>query len=384
MSVRKDKNGAWMFVIDGPRSADGSRRQIVRRGFRTKKLATDAEDTARADAKQGLLPIQSNRTLKEYLETWIKDWAAANVSQRTREGYELLCGTYINPALGQVRLDYLTSIHIERFMRDLQTRPGARNPMGLSARTALHVYRCLHGALEQAVRWRLIPSNPASLVRPPRPARPSRSPLSAEEIERAIAAAAAYDRPRGTDYLMIVTVAIATGMRRCEICALHWQDVDDERGVIQVRQSVEVCRGQLALKAPKNGRPRGVRIGEGLCDMFRRRRPAPGMAVSDLVFCKEDGGIIHPDMITRAWEKIRALAGVTLHFHDLRHTQASLLGEHVEMKVISDRLGHSTIGITADLYTHLSTNAQAPAALLVDQVLTPIVERAEKGRNRVT
>jgi integrase len=254
----------------------------------------------------------------------------------------------------------------------------------LSAQTVLHHHRVLRQALHQAVRWQLLMRNPADAVDPPRPRRREMQALDDDQIAQLL------DAAKGGNHFMPVLIAVTTGLRRGEILALRWQDVDLNKGTLAVRQSLEQTkRFGLRFKEAKTQRSRRVvALPSLLVDALRKHRReqakhrwALGAAYQDhgLVCPADDGAPQSPDALSAAFPHLVSRAGVPrVRFHDQRYTHATqLLNEGIHPKVVSERLGHSNIGITLDTYSHVLPGMQEEAAQRVDAAL-----RAALGKRK--
>jgi integrase len=180
-----------------------------------------------------------------------------------------------------------------------------------------------------------------------------------------------------------VILAVTTGLRRGELLGLRWQDVDLDGGKLAVRQSLEQTRAGLAFKQPKTQKGRRtVTLPPMTLEALRRHKAeqarerlllGPAYADHGLVLAQADGRPLNPDEVTRAFKRLVKKVGIrSLSLHKLRHTHATLLlGANVHPKVVSERLGHATVGITLDTYSHVLPNLQEEAARKIDALLAP-------------
>jgi integrase len=229
----------------------------------------------------------------------------------------------------------------------------------------------------------MIGRNPADAVEAPRKRSTEMQTLDVPSIGRLLEAA------EGTQQYVPVLLAVTTGMRRGEIFALKWDNVDLRSGKLFVRHSLEKSKDGLRFKEPKTPRAkRCIALPAFVVEALKRHkrllaqhRLAIGPAYCDLgIVCpREDGKPRHPDTFSTAFCVLRAKVGLpTLRFHDLRHTHASqLLAEGVHPKVVSERLGHSTINLTLDTYSHVMPGMQEDAARKIDQALRHAVETSK-------
>jgi integrase len=375
--IRKRGN-KWCFVIDiGCDPKTGKRRQKWFSGFSTKKEAERAMAAKIHELNQGIFVEPAKITLEEFLKRWLEDYARINCAPRTFEGYEYIIREHLIPAIGKITLDKLKPMHIQNYYSYKLTKGRKDGSGGLSARSVYHHHRVLHEALEYAVRWQVIAINPVKAVAPPRPQRQQINVLSREEVHQLLAAA------KGTKFYDPIFFAINTGMRRGEIFAVRWSDVDFEKQIISVRQTLQRIKGKgLVIRntTKTDGSRRSIAVSKSVISMLKqikKKQETEKIAFesayqdNDLVFCNPDGTPFNIDYFSREFGRlIRRNNLPPVRFHDLRHTHATLLlqqGEHP--KVVSERLGHSTITITMDLYSHVMPNMQKEAAQKLDDFL---------------
>lgn len=354
------------------------------RSFTVHGTKKDAERELRRVLREldtGSYVEPSKLTVEQYLERWLSDYASLHVSGRTLERYQGIIRAHLIPGLGKRPLSKLQPLDIQKHYAE-SLRDGRKDGKGgLSAQTVLHHHRVLHEALEQAVKWQLLARNPADAVEPPRPRRQEMQVL--DEAQAAMLLKATRESPL---YIPIL-LALTTGMRRGEILGLRWKDVDLNRGVLAVRRAAEVSGRKVSYKEPKTARSRRVVTLLGLTvDELRRHKREQaenklfyGPAYEDhgLVCCHDDGRPFHPDRVSYNFAAlIRRLDLPRIRFHDLRHTHATLLlAQGVHPKVVSERLGHSTIGLTMDTYSHVLPVLQEEAASKLDSTLRDALKK---------
>ena len=302
----------------------------------------------------------SKVTLGEYLERWLTEEAGVRVRPRTLEGYEGHLRRYVIPRIGSVKLSALSA----RQVRSLESgllRGGGRGGRPLSARTVLHVHRVLGKALNDAVDQGILRLNPVLAVRPPRALPYEARFLNWAEAHRLLAAVGS-PLHRG-----IVFLCLHSGLRRSEVIGLRWGDLELERALLSVRRAVVQRPGRPPeVMPPKSGRSRPVDLPPEAVSVLAERLGSldPVPSPSDYVFPDALGGPLRPDRVSSAFRRASIRAGLEgLRFHDLRHTHASLmLMMGVPLKVVSERLGHGGIAITADLYGHVAPSVQRDSA----------------------
>jgi len=331
----------------------------------------------------------SRMTLANYLARWLTDYARVNVAAKTFERYSEIVQLHLIPALGHHNLTNLQPLHIQAYYSEALQSGRRDGAGGLSAQTVLHHHRVLREALRHAVKWQLLARNPADAVEPPR-AQPREIPALDEQEVAALLAAA-----EGTRLATPVLLAVATGLRRGELLGVRWQDVDLNRGTLAVRQSLEQTKNGLSFKEPKTRRGRRVvTLPPVAAEALRRHKTEQakarlllGPAYQDhgLVFRRANGRPIDPAEFSNAFTALVAKSGVRrVSLHSLRHTNATLLlRANVHPKVVSERLGHATVGITLDTYSHVLPNMQEEAAYKLDALLAHGVSKHLKSTHRV-
>jgi integrase len=323
----------------------------------------------RREIEEGGRPANGRIMVGQYMQDWLTS-KRNTVKPRTWHRYESFVRLHVEPTLGKVRLAKLAPEHLDHLYADLLAR-------GLSPTTVGHLHAMLHDALKQAVRRGTVPRNVTEFVDRPRARRHEIRTLSAEEARGLLAAA------EGDPFEALYVVALTTGLRQGELLALRWRDVDLGAGTLQVRGTLQ--RGhdnELEILEPKTkSSVRLVQLSLLGVDALKRHatgqaelRRAAGDAWDDrgLVFTNEIGRPVNASNLWgRSFRPLLKRAGIEgLRFHDLRHSAATLLlGQNVHPKVVSEMLGHADVGITLDLYSHVTPTMQAHAASAFDTLL---------------
>jgi integrase len=366
--VRK-RGGVWCFVIDLPRMGIGARRQRWFSGFATRKQAQTALSAALGEIGKGSYVEPSALTVGEFLQRWLDDYVQHNCAAKTGERYAEIVRNHVLPVIGAVKLRELKPAHIQE-LYSLAKRAGRRDGRGgLSSRTVHHIHRVLTNAFNTGVKWQLLATNPVKATTPPRPESKEMVALSQPQSLRLLALL------EECALRLPVFLALTTGMRRGELLGLKWGDVDWDRGVVSIKRALKQSRRGLEVKKPKTARSaRTIALPPIVIDELRshkavqaERRIRLGRAYNDmgLVLAGPDGAFIRPDALSSTFAAFirRHPELPKARFHDLRHTHASLLleaGEHA--KVVSERLGHSSVAFTLDTYGHLMPGMEEGAA----------------------
>ena len=384
--IKKRAKGSWSIVIDLGRDATGKRKQKWTTLRGTKKEAQAELTRLLNEINTGEYIEPSRMLVSEYLKRWLKDYAEPSVSPKTNERYAQIIRDNINPTLGNYQLSKLKPLHIQSFYTDCLTSGRKDGKGGLAAQTVLHFHRLLHRALSQAVKWQLLARNPVDAVEPPRPQRQEMNAIN--EADTALL----LDKLAGSSLFSPVLFAITTGLRRGEVLALRWKDVNLVEGRITVNQSLEQTKDGLRFKSPKTERSRRqVPLPSVTLDLLKehkkkqneeRLRLGPIYQNNNLVFPRPDGSTMPPDSFSTNFAAFIRRSGLKhIRFHDLRHSHATqLLLQGVHPKIVSERLGHSNISITLDTYSHVLPGMQEDAVLKIDTSLRLAIQNNKPGK----
>ena len=321
-------------------------------------------------------------TVAEYLERWLRDYAKPNLGPRTFEGYESIVRCHLIPALGNLPLTQLKPEHLQKYYSKKLSGGRYDGKGALKPTTVSHHHTCLHRALKMALKWGLVSRNPADAVTPPRPQRSEIHTMNEDDITRFLEAA------KATPYYVLFYDALFTGMRRSELLALRWCDVDLLLCQAHVTRTLHHLRtGEIVIRAPKSSKgrrmvtlsPSTVLLLQEHRDKQDAQRVMLGIPLKDddLVFSDLEGKPLLPDTVSHVWAKLVKRTGLEgIRFHDARHTHASLmLKQGVHPKVVQERLGHATISTTLDLYSHVTPGLQEAAAAGFDKMVLPRREK---------
>jgi integrase len=367
---RGDKT--WIVRIFQGRDENGKRRYINKTVRGTKKDADKYLTAKLRDKDLGINIEPASESLAKYLDKWLETSVKRRVRSRTYDDYTALMARYVRDPLGAIKLADLRPVDIQKVYQSMQERE-------LSPRVVRYTHAVLSSALKQAVKWDMLHRNPATAVDLPRMVRKEMKAMSPAEASRFLEAV------KGTRQYALFNFALTTGMRPQEYLALKWSDIDLEKGSATVRRAI-------VWKREKGG---GWEFAEPKTSRSRRNIPLPASTVKALLEHRRqqgierlrigsewhDHGLVFPTTIgtpytlsslTNKWFRpalIKAeLTGFNLY--SLRHTHATLLlanGENA--KVASERLGHSTIVLTLDTYSHVLPDMQQQAAERIENLL---------------
>lgn len=374
--IRARGPGAWELKFDV--QSDTGERKARYVTFRGGKREAQKKLTELLDqVNKGSFIDPSKTTLAEFLDRW-EGWAATQVSAKTLERYKELLKHHVRPRLGTRAIQKLRTVDFAELYGALQApKPEGA---GLAPRTVGHVHRLLHRVFGHAVKWSVIGSNPITAAEPPRVQRTEIEILAPGEIRAVVEAL--RDRP----LYPVAVIGLATGMRRGEIAALRWADIDFDAGRVRVERSLEQTNAGLSFKAPKTkaGR-RSISIPPSIVaelrDHWRRQqeqRLAHGLGkagADDLVVPRPDGSIWPPDSLTSDWARtLRMLKLPKVTLHALRHTHVSqLIAAGLDVVTVSRRIGHANPTVTLNVYAHLFGNTDERAAEAVETALAGVL-----------
>jgi len=381
--IRERSPGHWAIVIDIRDAATGKRKRRWH-SFAGNKRAAQIECARLISELNGGTYLEPNKTtVAQFLDRWLDD-IKPNVTPKTHERYTEIAKKNLVPALGALILTKLKPMHIAGAYAKALSDGRRKGAGGLSPSTVHYMHRLLKQALAHAVRWQMLPRNPADAVDPPKVERPTMSTYDMDQTAELL------DAVRATRMVMPVVLGVLCGLRRGEIAALRWQHINLAGGQLAVVESAEQTAAGVRYKKPKSGRGRTLALSGSVVEELRLHRVRQAEELlkvgvrqtgATFVCTREDGLPLQPRSLSQAWRCFAMNGSLPrVRFHDLRHAHAThLLASGVHPKVASERLGHSKVGITLDLYSHVLPGMQEDAAARVDEALRAAVNnRASK------
>lgn len=372
-SITRRGAHSWRIKFDLPADPMTGKRTVRTHTVKGTRKDAEAARIKLLNAVQvGSYADPSKLTITALALKWDTTWASHNLSPKTLERDRELIRLCIVPHIGHMEVQRLRPIHLAGLYTTLLTA-GRACGGGLAPRTVKHVHRLVHRILGHAQQWGLVSVNVAGAVDPPKVANTEIECLNADQLKLVMQAC------RDTVQYPMVAVAVGTGMRRGEMLALRWRDVDLDAAVVRVERSLEETKAGLRFKEPKTrqGR-RNIALPASLVSDLRSHwrlqqelRLALGTGRSgpdDLVFCTVDGKPKSPNNVTREWSRlVKAKNFPKVSFHALRHTHVSqLIASGMDVLTISRRIGHASPSITLNVYGHLFRNNDKQAAAVID------------------
>lgn len=378
-SIVERSDGRWQGCITiGTNPENGNPKKAYYYG-KSQKEVQDKILEARGKIATGTFSEPSKLTLGEWLKTWLNDYMKASIRPTTWASYETQVSKHIIPAIGGEKLQGLQTRHLQNlYNKKMQGGRADKKEGGLSPRSVRYIHCVLYAALDQAVKENLIHINPANAVKLPK--------MEQEEVQ-------AMDTKGVTEFLQEAKktkhyaayyLTLSTGLRRGELMALKWSNVDLQAGTITVKQNLVRTKEGLKFQEPKTkNSKRVIGIDEDTVKELKSHKAKQAAAIlemgkaykkNDLVFCHDDGTPMDPRGFSRHFERIierlQKKGFTRITFHGLRHTFATLSRqEGVDLKVISETLGHYDPAFTMKVYQHVTPQMKKEAVSKIGNLL---------------
>jgi integrase len=360
-SISQRKDGRWMASVS---LGDGTRKHFLGHSWADAHALMVAFQKSQQD---GVPVITERQTVRQYLLAW-QESTASSRKPRTNVRYEELVRVHVLPAIGQTQLTKLTTQQLQSIYAGLGKK--------LAPSTVRQVHAILHKALRQAAQWGSIVRDPAAYLEAPRVPRVETQVLSSVQVRAFLDAAA------GSRFEALFVLAVTSGMREGELLGLRWCDVNLDEGVLQVRHQMQRLNSKWGFVEPKSAKSRRTIVLNSMAvealhrhrakQAAERLRNGPYWEDWDLVFANELGKPMEVSNLThRYFRPLLKRAGLPqIRVHDLRHSAATLmLGANVNVKIVSEMLGHSQTAFTMDRYQHVSREMQRDAMTAVEAAL---------------
>ena len=365
------RGDSWTIRIFLGRDTNGKRKYFNKTIHGTKKDAQKYLTAKLREKDLGVFIEPASIGLSEYLDKWLEEVAKPRLRESTFASYEMILKNYVKPMLGVKRLSDIQAYEVQKLYNDLSKQ-------GLSSRTVRYAHVVFSSAMKQAIKWRMIAQNPCELCELPRLVKNEMKYLSTEETTKFLEAA------KDTKHYVLFLLIIESGMRPEEYLALQWKDIDTVKKVLSVRRAIVWNRkgGGFNFTEPKTKKSRrSIPISNSVVNELKTHRRKQletklklGAAYEnlDLVFPTEIGTPIQPkNLLDRHFRPLLKKAELLrLRLYDLRHTTATLLlsaGENP--KVVSERLGHASIVLTLDTYSHVLPTMQENATNKLEKMM---------------
>jgi integrase len=374
---REGRNGvSYQVRVEYPPDPTTGRRVQKTETYRTKKEAEARVRDWRTEIARGVAVDATKMNVAEYLRYWLETSVRHAARRSTYVSYARNVEKHLIPEVGHIGVQKLQPNQVQAlYTKKLGGGRADGRQGGLSPRTVRYLHTILHRALQQAVKWDMIGRNVCDATDPPRV---MQRPVMAWTVAEArqFLEVATTDR-----WSAIWITALTTGMRRGELLGMRWRDIDFERGVLNVQQCLVAVAGERYFEPPKTAKGRRVvALSSETVAALREHRArqnvrrlalGPAWRDGDLVFTVDNGGPIWPDDVSHRFAALVEKAGVPcIRLHGTRHTHATLLlRKGVHLKIVSERLGHSGIQMTADVYSHVTPDMQRDAARAIDTAL---------------
>ncbi len=381
-SLRQRSKGSWEICVDiGRNPATGKRLRQFETLRGTKKDAQKRLHELLHTLERGSYVKPTRLTVAQFLEEWLRDYVELNCSQRTEASYEMIIRRHLIPELGSIPLSQLEPRHLQAFYSRQREKGRVDGKGQLSPQTVRYCHSLLAEALGYAVKMGLLNRNVAQATEAPRADHKVMSTLAAEDVPRFLETA------QETPYYTLFYLLLHTGLRRGEALALRWKNVDlglASLGIsayLSVTETAYKLNGTCIIKEPKTSKSRRrIALSPSLALVLRQYRVeqeaqrallGKPLTNEDFVFAHLDGTPLDPSTVSHTFNKVIRRAGLPhIRLHDLRHTHASLLlqvGTHP--KIVQERLGHSSIRVTLDTYSHVMGGLQEATAQRFDDFL---------------
>lgn len=365
---QRAKGKSYEITVEGePDLVTGKRNRIYKTVKGSKKEANAIMHQMMADMDRGIAIRKMPKKISEWLDEWLELYLP-NVEETTRIGYKSKIKCYLKPALGDIFVQSLRTDHVQKMINDMMAR-------GLSAKNIRDTYNNINAAMKKAVVLRMIPYNPCEGVALPKLKRYKADVYDVGMMNHLL------DIAKGTDMYLPILLCVTLGLRRGELLALRWENVDLKNKVLKVRSNMVRGEKDYIIKAPKSEAGiRDLMLGDEVVAVLREERTKymadlfkQGRSFQNLNFVirQADGSPLRPDSMSQKWRRFLEVNHLPpIRFHDLRHSNATaLIQAGVNPRVVQQRLGHSDVNITLNTYTHVLPEMEVEAVEKLERIM---------------
>ena len=373
-SIRERKHKVWQITIELPKDPiTGKRNRRYRTVEGSKKEAERAMHEFITELEKGYYVANSNISITEWVNTWLEVYIIPNVSPTTLSRYQGMIKRYINPVIGHIPVQQLTTLAVQSWVNGLKISPSSGKEM--SAATIKHAYHVLKGAMDKAVLAGIIYRSPCTGIMLPKGQKKQAVIYDEKQIRQLLDAAA------GTEMELVIDMELCLGVRRGELLGLEWGDIDWEHNQVKIIRNRVVVDGKSVVKEPKTATSvRTLDVPLPLMQKLRKHkmqclsnklRFGKAYTTTDYIIVHPNGKPIYPEYLSQMLTKLQERAGLPkCRFHDLRHLCASImLLQGVNVKVAQERLGHKDIATTMNIYSHVLPSSAKEAADKIGQLV---------------
>ena len=367
---KKVKSGEIHYQITiegGYDELTGKRIRIYKNVNGSKREAKSVMHRMITEMEQGKLTQKNNKSVSEWMDEWLENYLP-NIEETTRVGYKTKIRCYIKPSIGDILIKSLRTEHVQRMINDM-------NDKGLSPKNIRDTFNNINAAMKKAVKIRLIPYNPCEAIELPKLKKYRANVYPTEMIHTLL------DTAKDTDMYLPILLLVMVGLRRGELLALRWEDIDFDNNVLKVRKNMVRGEKGYIIKAPKSEASiRDIYLGNDVIEVLKIARQqylddivsyGTGFQNLGFVIRQQDGSPYKPDSMSQKWERFIKSNGLPkIRLHDLRHSNATaLIQAGVNPRVVQQRLGHSDVNITLNTYTHILPEMDIAAAEKLDSIM---------------
>lgn len=358
----------------------GKKVQKCKRGFKTKSEAQKYLNSIQNSIMQGIYVAPNKILFKDYALEWLSIYAETHLQYTTYRSYKINLTVHIIPSIGNISLQDLKATDLDKLYKEKLERGRCDGKGGLSVRTVQYFHRIISEILNHAVKKQILNKNVADSATSPKPKKYNAQLYSLKEIKHL------FSIIENTDMELPIKLSALLGLRRGEVLGITWNSIDFENKTLDITQQVISVSNKTYISIPKTeGSIRTLPLSEEFIKLLQEYKDKQTVEISsyldsytdnNLVFCKSDGSPLNSDWFYKKYKNLLKMHNLKpIRFHDLRHSFATLMLEQgVDIKTISTLLGHSTIKITADIYTHVLDHTKRKAT----NILSSIINKEEE------